>query len=154
MDTIVEVRPALVQVSGCRQAYHKDSNVDLVVLERSALRNGATSKVGKSPDRHVTVIEGADNEFVATVMAPEKTPWAIERSLADCHEQLAAFEARLASRVYMLGERFTILDALFFPMVASSAKRLEGGLERYPNLARYEAFIAQRPGVQRGMANG
>ncbi|MDG2527489.1 glutathione S-transferase family protein [Caulobacter endophyticus] len=94
------------------------------------------------------------NQFVATVMAPEKTPWAIERSLADCHEQLAAFEARLASRVYMLGERFTILDALFFPMVASSAKRLEGGLERYPNLARYEAFIAQRPGVQRGMANG
>ncbi|MFT4251833.1 MAG: glutathione S-transferase N-terminal domain-containing protein, partial [Caulobacter sp.] len=39
------------------------------------------------------------NQFVATVMAPEKTPWAIERSLADCHEQLAAFETRSESRV-------------------------------------------------------
>ena len=52
----------------------------------------------------------------------------------------------------MLGDRFTIRDALFFPMVASSAKRLAGGLEPYPNLARYEAFIAERPAVKRAMA--
>jgi len=94
------------------------------------------------------------NQFVATFLAPEKTPWLIERSIADCHEQLAAFDARLATRDYMLGGRFTILDALFFPVVANSAKRLEGGLEPYPNLARYEAFVGARAGVQRGMAYG
>ena len=33
MDTVVELQPYLVQVSNCRQAYHKDSNVDLVVLD-------------------------------------------------------------------------------------------------------------------------
>src|SRR4051794_19340531 len=37
MDSVVEIQPAvvpaLVQVSGCRQAYHKDSNADLVVLD-------------------------------------------------------------------------------------------------------------------------
>src|SRR5262249_29877698 len=33
------------------------------------------------------------NQFVSTVLAPEKTPWLIERSIADCHEQLAAFDA-------------------------------------------------------------
>ncbi|HVZ07393.1 nitrate/sulfonate/bicarbonate ABC transporter ATP-binding protein [Rhodopila sp.] len=33
MDAAVDVRPNLVQVTGCRQAYHKDSNADLVVLD-------------------------------------------------------------------------------------------------------------------------
>lgn len=94
------------------------------------------------------------NQFVAEYLAPEKTPWLIERSIADCHEQLAAFDARLAARQYMLGERFTILDALFFPVVANSAKRLAGGLSPYANLARYEAFVGARAGVQRGMAYG
>ena len=32
MDSVT-TRPALVQVEGCRQAYHKDSNADLVVLD-------------------------------------------------------------------------------------------------------------------------
>jgi GST-like protein len=94
------------------------------------------------------------NQFVATVLAPEKTPWVIDRAIADCHEQLAAFDARLANRDYLLGDRFTILDALFFPVVGNSAKRLDGGLDPYPNLARYAAFVGARPGVQRGMAFG
>jgi NitT/TauT family transport system ATP-binding protein len=33
MDTTVDVRPCLVNVTGCRQAYHKDANADLVVLD-------------------------------------------------------------------------------------------------------------------------
>src|SRR3954451_10017829 len=33
MDSLVDVQPALMQISGCRQAYHKDSNADLVVLD-------------------------------------------------------------------------------------------------------------------------
>src|SRR4051794_36315093 len=33
MDSAIDVRPSLVQVTGCRQAYHKDSNADLVVLD-------------------------------------------------------------------------------------------------------------------------
>jgi len=33
MDSAVELRPYLVQVSNCRQSYHKDSNADLVVLD-------------------------------------------------------------------------------------------------------------------------
>jgi GST-like protein len=92
------------------------------------------------------------NQFVANFLAPEKTPWVIERAIADCHEQLAAFDARLADRDYMLGGRFTILDALFFPVVGNSAQRLEGGLTPYPNLQRYAAFIGARAGVQRGMS--
>ena len=33
MDTAVEIRPCLIDVKGCRQAYHKDANADLVVLD-------------------------------------------------------------------------------------------------------------------------
>ena len=33
MDTAVDVRPCLIEVTGCRQAYHKDANADLVVLD-------------------------------------------------------------------------------------------------------------------------
>jgi NitT/TauT family transport system ATP-binding protein len=33
MDTAVDLRPCLIEVTGCRQAYHKDANADLVVLE-------------------------------------------------------------------------------------------------------------------------
>ncbi len=33
MDTAVDVRPCLIEVTGCRQAYHKEANPDLVVLD-------------------------------------------------------------------------------------------------------------------------
>jgi NitT/TauT family transport system ATP-binding protein len=33
MDAAVELRPCLIDVRGCRQAYHKDANADLVVLD-------------------------------------------------------------------------------------------------------------------------
>jgi NitT/TauT family transport system ATP-binding protein len=33
MDATVDVRPCLIDVKGCRQAYHKDANADLVVLD-------------------------------------------------------------------------------------------------------------------------
>jgi NitT/TauT family transport system ATP-binding protein len=33
MDTAVTTRPCLINVTGCRQAYHKDANADLVVLD-------------------------------------------------------------------------------------------------------------------------
>ena len=91
-------------------------------------------------------------QFIATVLAPERTPWIIDRAIAECHEQLAAFDQRLASAEFMLGGRFTILDALFYPVVGNSATRLEGGLGPYPNLQRYAAFIGARPAVARGMA--
>src|SRR3978361_1266023 len=33
MDTAVTTRPCLIDVRGCRQAYHRDANADLVVLD-------------------------------------------------------------------------------------------------------------------------
>ncbi len=33
MDTTIDVRPHLIDVQSCRQAYHKDANADLVVLD-------------------------------------------------------------------------------------------------------------------------
>src|SRR3954452_25360383 len=33
MDAAVDLRSCLIDVRGCRQAYHKDANTDLVVLD-------------------------------------------------------------------------------------------------------------------------
>jgi NitT/TauT family transport system ATP-binding protein len=33
MDTLVTTRPCLIEVTACRQAYHKEANADLVVLD-------------------------------------------------------------------------------------------------------------------------
>src|SRR6201994_2562381 len=42
MDTAVELRPNLIDIRSCRQAYHKDANADLVVLDdvNLSLREG------------------------------------------------------------------------------------------------------------------
>ena len=62
------------------------------------------------------------------------------------------FDQRLAERPFVMGEQFGVVDCLLYPVVATSAKRLAGGLSGYANLQRYEADLADRPGVARGMA--
>lgn len=93
-------------------------------------------------------------QFFATNLAPEPTPWLETMMTQGCRDALAMFDQRLADRPFVMGERFGVVDCLFYPVVATSAKRLAGGLSGYANLQRYEAELATRPGVARGMAVG
>lgn len=71
---------------------------------------------------------------------------------AEAHAGLAALERRLTGRAYLVGEAFTVADIQCFPVLATSAERLDSGLGGYPNLVRYRDSLAARPAVQRGMA--
>jgi GST-like protein len=91
-------------------------------------------------------------QYTAKFLAPEPTPWLLERMTANCQDMVAAIQAHLGDRTYAIGERFTLADCLIYPVLATSAKRLDGWLEPYPALARYVDRIGARPAVQTGMA--
>ncbi|MEZ5737099.1 MAG: glutathione S-transferase family protein [Novosphingobium sp.] len=71
---------------------------------------------------------------------------------AECATVLGAIEMALAGREYLVGNKFSIADIQCFPLLATSARRLENGLDPYPNLCTYRDRLAQRPGFRRGMA--
>jgi GST-like protein len=91
-------------------------------------------------------------QFYFANLAPEKIDWAVQVFVDGARRMLGVFEDRMATRHFMVGERFTAIDALLYPHVAVSAQRLPGQLKDFPNLARYAGRIGERPGVKRGMA--
>jgi GSH-dependent disulfide-bond oxidoreductase len=90
-------------------------------------------------------------QYTAKFLAPEPTPWLLDRMTAACHEAIGGLQALLGDRPYALGERFSLADCLLYPVLATSAKRLDGWLEPYPKLADYVARVGTRPGVIAGM---
>ncbi len=93
-------------------------------------------------------------QFFATQLAPTPDPWLIETMTGGARRSLDVFEARLAKQEWVCGGAFSVVDCLLFPVVATSARRLDGWLEGYPSLRRWYDAVAKRPAVQRGMAAG
>lgn len=76
----------------------------------------------------------------------------IDVFIGNARRILHTFEERMATRHFMAGERFTVLDALLFPHLSVSVGLLPKALSDFPNLARYRDRLATREGVKRGMA--
>jgi GST-like protein len=91
-------------------------------------------------------------QFYFSNLAPERVEWAIKTFEDAAYRMLDVFEDRMATRHFMVGERFTIIDALLYPHLATSAQRLSKALKPCPNLQRYAERLSQRDGVKRGMA--
>ena len=91
-------------------------------------------------------------QFFATQLAPEPQPWLAEVMTGGCLAALDVFEARLADRAFVMGDRFTYVDSLAFPVLATSAGRLEGAVAARSNVARYVAEVGGRAAVKRAMA--
>lgn len=91
-------------------------------------------------------------QFYFSQLAPERVEWAIDVFVEGARRMLGVFDDRMATRHFMIGERFTAIDALLYPHLASSAARLPTGLADFPNLQRYADRIGRREGVKRGMA--
>lgn len=85
--------------------------------------------------------------FALVAFDPGSAPF-----LTGVRRTLHVFEERMATRHFMIGERFTVIDALLFPHLATSAERLPGGFAEMPNLERYRERLGARDGVRRGMA--
>jgi GST-like protein len=87
------------------------------------------------------------------VYAPEKLPYAINRYMFEAQRHFGIIEERLASRKYMLGDTYTIVDmdvwgwARLLPNVMG-----EGAWDNLKNLKRLIDEINSRPAAQRAVA--
>jgi GST-like protein len=90
--------------------------------------------------------------WTAQFMAPEPREWWVNRMDGIAREMMTAFDKRLAQHPYLLGDRYTLADVLFYPVAMTSAARLEGWLEPYPNVAAFTARLGEREAVKKGMA--
>ena len=87
------------------------------------------------------------------VYAPEKLPYAINRYAFEAERHFGIVDERLASRKYMLGDVYTIVDmdvwgwARLIPVVLG-----EGAWDKFRNLKRLVDEIGARPAAQRAVA--
>ncbi len=91
-------------------------------------------------------------QFWFTTMAPERSDMAIERYVSEAHRGLRALDVQLKDRDFLAGDTYTIADILAYPVAATSAARLNGGLELYLNILRWSKTIGARDAVKRGMS--
>lgn len=91
-------------------------------------------------------------QFWFTTLAPERSDLAIDRYVAEAHRGLLALESHLSDRTFIAGDEYTIADIHAYPVAATSAARLDGKLDPYPNIQRWAEGISGREAVKRGMA--
>jgi GST-like protein len=87
------------------------------------------------------------------VYAPEKLPYAINRYTFEAQRHFGILDERLATRKYVLGDTYTIVDmdvwgwARLLPNILG-----EGAWDRFKNLKRLIDEIGARPAAQRAAA--
>ena len=92
------------------------------------------------------------NRVVFDLFAPEKVPFAETFFTGEAHRYYKVMEAQLSRTAYLVGDDYSLADVLAYPVAATSANTLAGGLDPYPNIRRWRDRIAVRPAVRRGMA--
>jgi GSH-dependent disulfide-bond oxidoreductase len=102
---------------------------------------------------NATISAAMARKFWVTFLAPEKIPSIIEAVEAEALRYLQAFEDHLAAgRTFLVGERFTIADALFWPHTHYSSAFLSTGLTPFPALSAYRDRLLARPSVSAAVA--
>jgi GST-like protein len=84
--------------------------------------------------------------------APEPVPYAIERYTREVGRLYGVLDRRLADRPFVAGE-YSIADMAIFPWIAPYEAQGQS-LADFPNVARWFAEVAARPGVARGRSVG
>lgn len=91
-------------------------------------------------------------QFYLGVLAPEPDPWALDLYTDIVLRFLDGIDEHLANSQYFVGTAYTLADVMMYPTAATSTARLDGGLERWPGLARWAGEVGQRAPVLRGMS--
>ncbi len=84
---------------------------------------------------------------------PEKLPYAEKRYLYEAARHFGVLDARLASRQYIAGNTYTIVDmdawgwTRMIPFILG-----DGGWDKFPNLKRHHDEISARPAAARAIA--
>jgi GSH-dependent disulfide-bond oxidoreductase len=101
---------------------------------------------------NATIAAMMSRKFWMTYLAPQKPPELIEAVEAECLHYFKAFEQHLSSgKSFLVGERFTIADALFWPHTHYSPALLSVGLTPFPALQAYRDRLMARPAVARAV---
>ncbi|MGP0039224.1 MAG: glutathione S-transferase family protein [Rhodomicrobium sp.] len=88
-----------------------------------------------------------------TKYAPEKLPYAEKRYLYESARHFGLLDARLATKTYIVGDRYTIVDmdawgwARMVPFIFG-----DGGWDKFPHLKRHHDEIGARPAARRAVA--
>src|SRR4030095_9503646 len=87
------------------------------------------------------------------VYVPEKIPYAINRYASEGQAPFKILDDRLATRKYMLGDTYTIVDMNVWGWSRLMPNILgEGAWSKFPNLKRMVDEISARPAAQRAVA--
>jgi GST-like protein len=81
--------------------------------------------------------------------APEKIPYAVERYTNEAKRLFRVLDTQLEGKEFIAGQ-YSIADMMSYPW-SLSAERLEIPLDEVPNVVRWQAAMAERPAVKRGM---
>jgi len=82
--------------------------------------------------------------------APERYAYAYDRYTNEANRLYGVMDRRLGEAPYLAGEHYTIADIAAYPWTRSY-ERQGVDIEDYPNVKRWQAAIAERPAVQRGL---
>src|SRR6267154_2346700 len=133
---------------------------DAVVFDSSAILIYLAEKTGKARGELLSwmffVSSGVGPYAGQSVhfrnYAPEKLPYAINRYAFEAQRHFGILDARLATRKYMLGDTYTIVDmnvwgwARLMPNVLG-----EGAWDKFRNLKRLVDEISARPAAQKAL---
>jgi glutathione S-transferase len=75
-----------------------------------------------------------------------------EAALKSVHAQLGILEARLATRAYLTGERFTLADLDVVSVLGWAIHAGKINIAAYPKLAAWIGTVSQRPAIRAGMS--
>lgn len=90
-------------------------------------------------------------QFHLSILAPEPYPWGLGYYAEVIERVLAMIDGHLENNDFFLGENYSTVDVLMYPTAATSAARIDGGLDPYPSIGRWRDAVAARPAVERGM---
>lgn len=81
--------------------------------------------------------------------APERIPYAMERYSKEANRLYGVLDKQLAGRDYVAGD-YSIADIALYPW--SLTTEMQGvDVSHYPNIVAWQARMAAKPGVQRGL---
>ncbi|MDH4554243.1 thiol:disulfide oxidoreductase [Pseudomonas sp. BN417] len=83
--------------------------------------------------------------------APEKLPYAIQRYLKETARLYGVLDKRLADRVFVAGDEYSIADMAIYPWIDRHVWQ-EQNLDDFPNLKRWYLAIQARPATVRAYA--
>lgn len=130
--------------------------LDLCESHKKLLPSGSRSRFYEALAVVATDLAPAlSGQFMFSHIIEDKPESAIEFFTRECHRYFQALESYLQNSAFLAGEAYTLADALAYPNVAVSARRLLSDSDfsdRYPKLTSWRDGLSRRPAILSAMS--